>query len=196
MTSNSILMDMKFYPLTPKRWNDLVQLFGPHGACGGCWCMFWRLPGSLWEKQRQNHGRKNKQTLKKIANSGEVPGILAYANGQPIAWCSIGPREIFCRLERSRTLKRIDESPVWSVVCFFIDRRWRRKGVTVELLKVAVEYAKKKGAKIVEDYPIEPKKPNYPDIAAWTGFSQAFRKAGFIEVARRTKTRPIMRYFI
>jgi GNAT superfamily N-acetyltransferase len=134
--------------------------------------------------------------MKKIIDSGQVPGILVYANGRPVGWCSIGPREVYPRLERSRILKRVDDQPVWSVVCFFVTRSHRRKGLATKLLKAAVEYARKRGAGIVEGYPVEPKKDSMPDVFAYHGLASAFRKAGFREVARRSQTRPIMRYFL
>jgi len=184
---------LELHPLTAERWKDLESLFGERGACGGCWCMWWRLKRSEFEKQK---GEKNKKALKRIVDSGEIPGIIVYANGRPIAWCSVAPRESYPVLERSRTLKRVDEKPVWSVVCFFVAKPFRRKGVTVKLLRAAVEYAKKHGAKIVEGYPVEPRKTGMPDVFAWTGLVSAFRKAGFVEVLRRSETRPIMRYFV
>lgn len=184
---------LEFHPLTPERWKDLEALFGEQGACGGCWCMWWRLKRSQFEKQK---GEGNKRALKKIVDSGEIPGLLAYTNGQPIAWCSVAPRESYSVLERSRTLKRIDDQPVWSVVCFFVAKPFRRKGVTVKLLRAAIEYAKEKGARIVEGYPVEPKKTKMSDTFAFTGLASAFHKAGFVEVLRRSETRPIMRYFI
>jgi len=163
--------------------------------------MWWRLPRSQFEKQK---GPGNKKALKKIVDSGEIPGLLAYANDQPVAWCSVAPRGTYPALERSRILKRVvenpaeggDEEPVWSVVCFFVAKPFRGKGVTVALLKAIVEYAKKHGAKIVEGYPVEPKKTKMPDVFAYTGLASAFRKAGFVEVLRRSETRPIMRYFV
>jgi GNAT superfamily N-acetyltransferase len=187
------LSGLEFHPVTAKRWKDLENLFGDRGACGGCWCMWWRLSRSEFNKQK---GQGNKRTLKKIIDSGEIPGILAYANGQPIGWCSIAPREAFSTLERSRILKRVDEKPVWSVVCFFVAKPFRYKGVTVVLLKAAIEYVKKQGGKIVEGYPVEPKTEKFPDVFANTGLVSAFHQAGFEEVIRRSKTRPIMRYFI
>jgi predicted GNAT family acetyltransferase len=144
-SKSSSLSDLKFQPVTAKRWKDLVSLFGERGACGGCWCMWWRLSRSQFNKQK---GEGNKKTLKKIVDAGEIPGILAYTEGEPIGWCSVAPRETFSTLERSRILKRVDEKPVWSVVCFFIAKPFRQKGVTVKLLKSAIEYAKKHGAKI------------------------------------------------
>jgi len=194
MSSKSLsLSDLKFQPVTAKRWKDLVSLFGERGACGGCWCMWWRLSRSQFNKQK---GEVNKKGLKKIVDAGEVPGLLAYSEGEPIGWCSVAPREAFSTLERSRILKRVDEKPVWSVVCFFVSKPFRRKDVTIKLLKAAVEYAKKHGAKIVEGYPIEPKKGEMPDVFANTGLASAFRQAGFVEVLRRSETRPIMRYFV
>jgi GNAT superfamily N-acetyltransferase len=186
-------LNLEFYPLTSKRWRDIEALFGEKGACGGCWCMWWRLKRSQFEKQK---GEGNKKGLKKIVESGEIPGILAYVKGEPIAWCSVAPRERFPVLERSRILKRVDEKPVWSVVCFFVAKPFRQKGITVELLKAAIEYAEKQGAEIIEGYPVEPKKGKMPDVFAWTGFASAFRQAGFVEVLRRSEHRPIMRYFI
>jgi GNAT superfamily N-acetyltransferase len=90
-------------------------------------------------------------------------------------------------------LKRIDDQPVWSIVCLFIARPYRRKGVSVELVKAAADYVRKRGGKIVEGYPVEPRKDEMPDAFAWTGLASAFQKAGFVERARRSETRPIMR---
>lgn len=178
------------HPLTTHRWPDLLELFGTNGACGGCWCMWWRLKRSQFVKQK---GPGNKRALKRLVDCGDVPGLLAYAADCPIAWCSVGPRESYPVLDRSRVLKRIDEQPVWSVVCFFVAKAFRRQGVTARLLKAAADYAKKNGAAILEGYPVDPKKGAMPDVFAYTGFPSAFRKAGFVEVARRSPTRPIMR---
>jgi len=185
--------ELEFHPLTLERWKDLETLFGERGACGGCWCMWWRLKRSDFERQK---GKKNKAALKKIVRSGQTPGILAYVKGKPIAWCSVGPRETYPALERSRVLKRIDDKPVWSVVCFFVAKPFRKKGVSFETLRAVVDFAKKSGAKIVEGYPIEPKKSRWPDAFVWTGLPSTFLKAGFKEVHRGSPTRPIMRYFV
>ena len=156
MSSKSVsFAKLEFHPVTPDRWQDLEKLFGERGACAGCWCMYWRLKRAEFDQKR---GQGTKRALKKIVNAGQVPGILAYAEGEPIGWCSVAPREDFPVLDRSRILKRVDDQPVWSVVCFFVARPFRRKGVTVKLLTAAVEYAQQHGAKIVEGYPVEPKK--------------------------------------
>lgn len=186
-------LDLKFHPLTKEHWSDLERLFGQRGACGGCWCMWWRLTHSEFMKQR---GEGNRKALKKIVESGQVPGILAYIKDQPVGWCAIAPRETFSKLSRSRILKPVDEKPVWSLVCFFIDKMFRRKGISVRLLKAAVKYAEEQGGSIVEGYPVEPKKGRTPDPFAYTGLVSAFLKAGFVEVERRSETRPIMRHVI
>lgn len=155
--------------------------------------MWWRLKRSEFE---QFKGERNKNAFKRIVNSGEAPGILAYANGQPVAWCSVAQREAFSALERSRTLKRVDDRPVWSIVCFYVAKQFRGKGVMRKLLKAAVDHVRKSGGKIVEAYPVEPKKGRIPDVYAYTGLVSAFRKAGFVEVAHPSETRYIMRYFV
>ena len=119
-----------------------------------------------------------------------------YSDSEPVGWCSVAPREDFTRLANSKILKPIDEKSVWSIVCFFIDKKHRRKGYSVEMLKEVINIVKDKEAKILEGYPHEPKKDNMPAAFAWTGISSAFISAGFKEVARRSETRPIMRYYL
>jgi GNAT superfamily N-acetyltransferase len=182
-----------FHPLTPERWSGFEKLFGPRGACGGCWCMYWRLSRTQYDEQ---HGELNRRNIKALVDSGNIPGILAYSGDEPVGWCSIAPREEFPTLGRSRILKPVDDQPVWSVVCFFVTRGQRRKGLTVQLLKAAVEYAASKGARIIEGYPVEPKDGKAPDVFVYTGLLSAFKQAGFTEVLRRSATRPIMRYYL
>jgi GNAT superfamily N-acetyltransferase len=182
---------LKTKPLTLDRWSDLEKLFGPRGACGGCWCMWWRQTRSDFDR---NKGAANKWAFWKLVRGGEVPGLLGYAKGEPVAWCSVGPRESFASLERSRVLKRVDDQPVWSIVCLFVAKTARRRGVSTAMLRAAAEYAHRRGARIVEGYPVEPKKEAMPDAFAWTGLASAYRQAGFVEVLRRSPTRPIMRH--
>ncbi|MDR7418274.1 MAG: GNAT family N-acetyltransferase [Armatimonadota bacterium] len=182
---------LQIHPATPTRWKDLETLFGPRGACAGCWCMWWRLPRAQFRNRR---GPGTKRALKRLVSAGAVPGLLAYVNGEPAGWCAIAPRADYPALARSRVLAPVDASPVWSVTCFFVGRKFRRQGLTVALLRAAVEFAQRKGASIVEGYPVAPAGGETADAFAFTGLETAFKKAGFAEVARRSPTRPIMRF--
>jgi GNAT superfamily N-acetyltransferase len=184
---------LSVHPVTPDRWEDLETLFGPRGAVGGCWCMWFRIRRTEFDRQK---GEGNRLCMQAIVASGEVPGLLAYHDGQPVAWCSVGPREVYPVLDRSRVLKRVDDRPVWSVVCFFVKKGYRRMGMSVELLRGAVDYARSQGAKIVEGYPVEPKRGQTADVFAFTGLPGTFLQLGFVEVLRRSETRPIMRYYL
>lgn len=185
--------DLTFHSLTPRRWPDFEQLFGPRGACAGCWCMFWKLDNKDFNALAYDG---NKAAQKAVVESGVTPGLLAYSKGQAVGWIAVEPRSAYPRLARSRVLKPVDDQPVWSITCFFTRKDFRGKGVTVALLRAAVEHAKKHGGRIVEGYPIEPKKGRMPAAFAYTGLASAFRKAGFKEVARNSETRPIFRFVI
>ncbi len=191
MSSKPSRRRFTYRPLTPDRWADLERLFGPRGACGGCWCMWWRLSHSDYERKK---GAANKRAFKKLVRSGAEPGLIAYREAQPVGWCSVRPREEYPRLARSRILKPVDDRPVWSVVCLYVVKELRRTGISTELLRSAVDHARKNGARIVEGYPVEPRQPDMADVFAACGTASAFRKAGFREVARRSETRPIMRF--
>lgn len=116
-------MTFTFLPLTVATWNDLVELFGHKGACGGCWCMYWRLKAADYDKQK---GEGNKKAMKKL-QAKSSPGIIAYTKGKAIGWCAVAPRDEYIRLETSRILKPVDDKKVWSVSCFFITKEFRGK---------------------------------------------------------------------
>ena len=184
---------LAFFPLTKDRWSDFETLFGEQGACGGCWCMLWRLTRKEFESLK---GEGNRRVMKALVQSGQIPGIMAYSQGQPVAWCSVAPREHFPALRRSRILKPLDEVPVWSITCLFVEKQYRRTGISTRMIAAAVEHVKKQGGSVVEAYPVEPRKDKMPDVFAWTGLASAYITAGFVECARRSQTRPIMRYLI
>jgi GNAT superfamily N-acetyltransferase len=187
------LPDLEFAPLTPERWSDFEVLFGERGAIGGCWCMWWRLKRTEFERLK---GEGNKQAMREIVESGQVPGLLAYEGGEPVGWCSVAPREEFPVLQRSRTLKPVDGTPVWSITCFFVAKGYRGIGMNSRLLRAAVEYVRDQGGHIVEGYPIVPRKDQVPVVFAFTGFASVFDGEGFVEVLRRSETRPIMRLYL
>ncbi|MEA2077473.1 MAG: GNAT family N-acetyltransferase, partial [Candidatus Marinimicrobia bacterium] len=165
-------MILSFQEVTQDRWSDFKKLFGARGACGGCWCMYWRIQRKDFDAQR---GEKNKTAMKAIIDNGEVPGILAYHDNKPIAWCSLAPRKNFSVLSRSRILKPVDEQPVWSVVCLFIQKSYRRKGVSTAILNAGCDYARSQGAQIIEGYPVEPDpEKGIPDAFTWTGIAASY----------------------
>jgi GNAT superfamily N-acetyltransferase len=183
---------LSFRPLTPNLWADFERLFGPRGACAGCWCTFWKLRGKAYE---ENTGEPARQMQKSIVESGTVPGLLAFKGAQPVGWIAVEPRSAYLKLAHSRVLKPVDDSNPWSVTCFFVAKQARRQGLTVELLKAALDYVREQGGKIVEGYPVDAER-ELPDVFVYHGTAAAFQKAGFVEVARRSETRPIMRFFI
>jgi GNAT superfamily N-acetyltransferase len=182
--------DLEIFPASAERWRDLEDLFGPRGACAGCWCMYWRLPRSQYELQK---GEGNRAQLYSLVTAGEHTGLIGYSQGVPVAWAAAAPRADFATLQRSRVLKPVDDRPVWSLPCFFTRRGFRRKGITARMILAASDYAQRHGAAIVEAYPVELKQDSAPDVFIYTGIASTFRKLGFEEVARRSETRPIMR---
>jgi GNAT superfamily N-acetyltransferase len=154
--------------------------------------MYWKLRGEAYEEAK---GMEARQMHKSFIDAGTPTGLLAYLHGEVVGWVAVEPRETYERLAHSRTLKPVDDQPVWSVTCFFVAKKYRRSGITVELLKAAVEHVRAHGGKIVEGYPVDVKGTTAPPFI-FTGTASAFRQAGFQEVARNTPTRPIFRFVI
>ena len=190
--------DVEVYPATAERWKDIESLFGAKGAYAGCWCMFWRLDRADFKRMK---GEGTKAVLKGMTTSNNVAGLLAYVDGQPIGWCSISPRKDYAALENSRILKRIDDMPVWSIVCFFVAKPFRNKSITSKLLRGAVKYAEQQGARIIEGYPIDMQTDKLAgqklnSYSGYMGIASIFRAAGFVKVADASETQLIMRYTV
>lgn len=184
-------MNLSFCPLTPDRWKDFEKLFGEKGACAGCWCMYWLMSKKEYDEKRSD-GRTKKE-MRNIVKKNIQPGIIAYDGKVPIGWIAIRPRESYGRLANSKILQPIDDKPVWSIVCFFIHKDYRKKGISVQLIKSACKFAASKGGTIVEAYPTDTKNKASAPVFIYIGTYSAFKKAGFCEVDRRSETRPIMR---
>jgi GNAT superfamily N-acetyltransferase len=182
--------ELQFRPVTPAQWPDLQALFGPSGADGGCWCMWWRITRAEFTR---GVGESNRRAMQAIIEGDEVPGLLAYQEGRPVGWVSVAPRERFPVLDRSRTLRRVDDQPVWSIVCFFVDRGARRTGLCGRLIEAAAAYARRNGARLLEAYPVDPDHPTVRGDQAFTGLLPTFLKAGFRVAARRSARRVIVR---
>lgn len=183
-------MSLEILPATADRWDDLATLFGPSGAYAGCWCIWNRQTSREYDAAK---GEPNRRSLEALLMAGETPGLLAYSDGRPVGWVSLGPREVFGRLQRSKVTKPFDDMPVWAVTCFVVDPHHRTEGVATALLGAAVDFAHQRGAPAIEGYPVEPGSGKMPPTYAWMGLATMFAKAGFVEIARRSETRPLMR---
>jgi ribosomal protein S18 acetylase RimI-like enzyme len=182
-------------PLTLERWPDLEAIFNAKGCsvARGCWCMYYRRSGSRGPLPRgTTHAQANRSELKALVDEGEPPGLLAYRGTVPVGWVSVGPREQYAKLRRSPVMKAVDNQPVWSVICFVVPPEYRGQGVAHALLRGAIAYAKKHGAKLLEAYPLDKLGPSSND-SMWFGAKSMYDSAGFKEVARRKPFRPIVR---
>jgi len=165
--------------LTPGAWKDVETLFGPRGACAGCWCMFWRLERG--ERFDALKGEALKTRFRAGVLDGHIQGVLAYSDGEPVGWATFGPRTSFARLQRSPSLACDDAERVWSVPCFFVRREHRRQGVSRVLLDAALAEMRRQGVGLVEGYPVKlpASGASIPAAFAYTGTRSLFAGAGF-----------------
>ena len=187
-------MTLEIQPVTPERWEDLEELFGPSGAYSGCWCMYLRESAKEFDA---NVGAGNRARFAEVVRSGAEPGLLAYQDGRPVGWVAVAPREEYPRVLRSPLHKPVDDATgVWAVTCFFIHRSARGHGITGALLDAAVELTRARGARIVEGYPHDVGERRPPAAEMWRGSLDQFRRAGFEVVARRKPGRPLVRIVV
>ena len=192
-------MKVVVHPLTPERWPDLETIFEARGCsvARGCWCMYYRVSSKESGDTRPGDGRRarRKAALKWLAKADPPPGLVGYRGNVPVGWVSLGPREDFARLARSPTMKAVDDQPVWSVVCFVVPSEYRKQGVARELLDGALRWARKRGVRLLEAYPVD-KSHAAASAAPWFGSKDMFDEAGFEEVARHKPARPIVRLWL
>jgi GNAT superfamily N-acetyltransferase len=153
--------------------------------------MFFRLAKKEFE---ENKYAGNKRKMHQLVKKQQPVGLLAFQNDEAVGWISLAPREQFIKLENSRVHKRIDDEKVWSITCFFIRKDFRNKGLSLQLIEAAQDFAKKNKIKILEAYPVKPYSDKMPDVFAWTGFYTTFLKAGFKVVSETSKSKPMMRF--
>ena len=183
-------------PVTADRWSHFEAFFGPRGAYGSCWCTWWRQKSPEFQAGCRQGGSGNRELIRRISGEGRVPGLLAYEEARPVGWVSVAPREEFGRVLRSPNLKpdAADRAEnVWSIVCFWIPRQHRRRGIGTALLEGALAYAAEQGATAVEGYPIDTRDSRVSSAEIFTGTLEMFRSAGFTEVRRRASKRPVVR---
>ena len=182
-------MELTIQPLTPERWPALEDLFGRSGASGGCWCMYWRIGPAYRLRPRE----ENREALRAVVERGSPPGLLAFDGDRVVGWCQLTPRRDLPWLEGRREFVPVDEVPVWAVSCFFVRRGYRGQGVMTALIGEALRTAKRAGAPALEAYPVDDSLAG-ATTNRFTGTAAAFRRAGFVEVARRSPARPVMRH--
>jgi hypothetical protein len=180
---------LTFHPVTPERLPGLARFLASHGKFRYCACMRWRMRSAAFSRSTKE---ERAGAVERLVHEGTPIGVLAYLDQEPVGWCSVAARCSYAALERYRALPRIDDRPVWSVVCFFVSARIRRGGATLGLLKAAVDYAASQGAEIIEGYPVEPG----PRLYTYMGSPATFRAAGFRDVTPRGQARQVMRYFV
>jgi GNAT superfamily N-acetyltransferase len=188
---------LEFRPVTADRWEELAVLFGPSGAFSHCWCTWWRQTATDFSRGIEEHGAGNRSLMHQIVGAGAEPGLLAYRDGQPVGWVSVAPRPQYGRVLRSRRIgpppDEAEDERVWSVVCFWIPRGERGKGVATELLNGAVARARERGATHLEAYPVDTSGGRRPAANLFTGTLAMFKRAGFREVDRPRGAQLIVR---
>jgi ribosomal protein S18 acetylase RimI-like enzyme len=188
-------MKLTVRPLTPERWPDLEALFNAPGCsiARHCWCMCYRRSGSRGPLPAgTSAAQANRAGLRALVDSGEPPGLIGYRGKTPVGWVSLGPREAYAKLRRSPVMKPVDDQPVWSIICFVVPPAFRGQGVARALLDGAIAYARKRGVRLLEAYPVD-KRGRASDDSMWFGPKSMYDAAGFEEVARRKPQRPIVR---
>ena len=196
------MAELDVRPVTRDRWDDLLALFGDRGAYSGCWCMWFRVRNAVWQR---NGNAGNRKQMHAIVADDRVPGMLGYRDGVPVGWVSVAPRTEFERIvgeagdadakragaeAAADTAAEAGVAPVWSIVCFYIDRRERGKGVATSLLRAAIDHARANGARTLEAYPIEPG-GQVDNASAFTGLRSMFEAAGFRETGRFDRWRSV-----
>jgi GNAT superfamily N-acetyltransferase len=188
------MSELEIQPLTPDRLPDLAALFGQGGDPKWCWCSFFRVRNADFAHATADTNREVlERAVDTTAADGRNPGLVAYRDGEPIGWVSVGPRDDYERLKHSRVLAPIDDKPVWSIVCFVVSRKARNQGVARALLDAAVDYARQHGATLLEAYPVDTDGERVPAAHAFKGTVGMFERAGFEVVERRqfNRTSPI-----
>jgi GNAT superfamily N-acetyltransferase len=145
---------------------------------------------------KANAGQGNRAAFRERVDAERITGLLAYQGDQPIGWVSVSPRQEYERIPTSQTWRPIDDTPVWSIVCFYVRAKSRGQGAAMHLLKAAVQYTADCGAQVIEAYPKDVAALGNKPIAdgdLYWGTFEMFKRAGFQEVARRRNEFPIVR---
>jgi GNAT superfamily N-acetyltransferase len=176
--ARDVVPGIEVVPATADRWPDVVTVLGGSGD-KGCWCQAPRGVASGYGKAGPGERR---EVLRAQLDDDPPPGMLAYVDGVVAGWCGFGPRPSLPRLERSRTIPKIDDLPVWSILCFNIRVGYRRRGVAAALLDGVIDYARGSGAPGLEAYPIDPEGQRIDVNFGYVGLTPMFERRGFRRV--------------
>lgn len=186
---------IRIVPATAARWDDFADLFGPSGACYGCWCMHWRQSHA---ERAKATAKGSKALIKKRFHKSPPPGLLAYEGKQAVGWVQVTPRSEVPRFNSPRASSapleeaEAGDPKMWAITCFFFRKSHRGKGLSHDMVAAAVDYAGKHGAVRVEACPMQ-RAEKAGSVGLYVGSAPVFEKAGFVEVARRIPNRPLMR---
>jgi GNAT superfamily N-acetyltransferase len=151
--------------------------------------MYWRIGPEYHKRPRE----KNRIAFRKIVKHSPPPGLLAFDGERAVGWCQLTPRQDLRSLNRKPALEAVDDTPVWSISCFYVRRGYRRKGVMSALIVEALKAGKRANAPALEAYPVDSARPGSTSNV-FTGTASTFRRLGFRTIARRQPSRPIMRH--
>lgn len=195
MTIKLLTSDLTIREIGRDDWPLISELFGARGACGGCWCMHWRIAqgGKMWEAAK---GEPNRLAFKELVQSGQARGIIALHNQQPMGWCSFGLRTAFPRLERTKAYRQTEPAnrgDVWSINCLFINKEGRGQRLSIQLVQAAVEAIGRLNGTLIEAYPVTLTKDGQklPPAFSFTGPEIIYQRLGFKETERRAQSRPL-----
>lgn len=172
------MADFDIRPVAAETWDDFARLFEARGGPHHCWCSIHRFP-----RVHRMSSAEKRDSMHRLVKGAVPIGVLAYDGEMPVGWCSIAPRETYAKLERSRTMPRVTaaETPTWTVLCFFVPRPHRGRGITHALLRGAISYARSKGAGVLEGYPFD----SAGISSTHRGHSSVFQEGGFQRDGRR-----------
>jgi len=190
----------RIVPANEASFEDLQTVFGSRGAAAICQCQRYKLrPREAFRKfpVEERAQRLREQTDCGHPGSTTTSGLVAYLDGEPVGWCAVEPRPAYIGLVRNnrvpwegRDEDKADES-VWAVTCFFVRAGFRGRGIAYALARAAVDFARERGARALEGYPIVPKPGTWDEIHP--GSPSIFEAAGLVEVHRPTLRRRVHR---
>jgi GNAT superfamily N-acetyltransferase len=180
--------------------DDEVQAIFGRGDAVRCQCQWFRWSAA---EHRASSPDERAARLREQAGFGSpdaetTTGLVAYLGDEPVGWCAVAPRSTYVRLRASRLVwsdrqEDPDDESVWTVSCFVTRTGYRRRGISAALARAAVDFARERGAKAVEGYPIVTEDKDVGSAELFVGSSSTLADAGFVEITRPTDRRAVMR---